>query len=325
MTKAGGALTRSYQRDAFVEQILFSKKSTSSNRTTEILEESVKKELSSSANIQNAGVVDVRSKEIKEKIGLADIQQNLNLTERSSNAIKQVADKENGSVGKLPLNLISSPSYNKELATFAPLYRETSKWIAFVDVIGLAGESAVKDLSLGSNRTLGGGVGTGVTFMKGPWRFSGGLNFMAQAYDNLYIRERSKIYGFGLNTFENELNYRTLIYLEMPFYAGFVIKKQTIQVGIVPAFLDGTIMNYKYKTDDAIDQKTNVFGERKGLNSFGVKPTVGYMYQLNRSWFLGANVQIQMLSPLKQNTFDGEATKLPFNGQVYIRKSISLK
>jgi hypothetical protein len=220
---------------------------------------------------------------------------------------------------------LTVPIIESDLAPFKDYYKPSSTWRLYIDLIGSLGQSPIADLSQGSTHTLGGGFGGGLTYIKGAWRISGGLNFILESYQNLYIRQRSKIYGFGLNVYEHELYYKSFVYLEVPMTVGYTVKKHLFQVGIVPALLDGTSMKYTHLTNGEVDESTLVFGERKGLNSFGLKPTVGYGYTLNNNWILGANVQFQLFSPLQQDVFDGEETSYPLNGQVFIRKTFSFK
>jgi len=58
------------------------------------------------------------------------------------------------------------------------------------------------------------------------------------------------------------------------------------------------------------------------FNRFSLQPTFGYSYYVNDRTQIGARINLELLDQLKSDRFIGEHTKMPFNGQFYLRRTL---
>ena len=237
--------------------------------------------------------------------------------------IMQIHDK--GSVDKLNLLSIRENDYTKTLAPGIIFGPAVHKWSIYFDLTTSMGQSPISSYSLGSNLSFGMGLGAGINYSTGSWNLNAGLSTSFTSFDNLYVKERVKIYGFGVQNFDNEIQYKTLFNAELPLMAGFKAKNHTFQFGVVPSVLIGSKISFESKTNDEIYASSTVYGYRTGLANFGLKPTIGYMYKITPSLQIGGTIQMQVISPIVNNIYEGPINNLPINGQIFIRKSLFLK
>ncbi len=229
-----------------------------------------------------------------------------------------------------PISAISnlrfpSTPFLHSLVLNPPISTHFSRWHLYFDASTAMGQSLVESNSAGSSISKGFGLGTGIMYSTKLWSFSSGLAVSFKSFDNLCINERVKIYGFGVQNFEKEIEYNQLYSLEVPLMTSIKQKNHIVQFGIVPSFLLGSKISYENRTNDVVTASSTLFGYRKGLTNFGLKPTIGYLFKISNSLQIGANVQVQLFSPLQDELFLGVKNKMPVNGQIYIRKSIFLK
>jgi hypothetical protein len=107
--------------------------------------------------------------------------------------------------------------------------------------------------------------------------------------------------------------------------AGIVKNKHIVQIGITPSFLIGSKINYQSTTNEQVIISSSLYGYTKGLINLGIKPSIGYMYSITPTIQVGGNIQIQLISAIEKNRFEGSITNKPISGQFFIRKSLFLK
>ena len=74
--------------------------------------------------------------------------------------------------------------------------------------------------------------------------------------------------------------------------------------------------------NELLQEQNNYLGQRIGLKSFSLKPTLGYQLAVNKTWHVGIHVQTQLFGQLDMNQFAGEERKFPLVGQLTIRKTL---
>lgn len=225
------------------------------------------------------------------------------------------------------LNNIPFPSnqFNQNLIPGPIFTSHFSRWFLYFDGSTTMGQSMIHTNSTGSNIAKGFGIATGINYSTKSWSFTSGISASFTSVDNLIVKERVKIYGFGVQNFDNEIEYRQLYTFETPLMAGFKQKNHMIQFGIVPSYLIGSKISYESKSNNEVITSSTLLGYRKGLTNFGLKPTIGYIYKITPSLQIGANLQVQLFSPIQDGLFEGDKNNFPINGQFFIRKSIFLK
>ncbi|GEM_PF-5447045 len=201
----------------------------------------------------------------------------------------------------------------------------TKKWSMYFDLSTSMGQSMIRSNENGSSFSKGFGIGTGISYTSNKWSISTGISSEILFFDNLIIKERAKVYGFGVKNYENKIAYNQIYSFETPLMIGFKQKNHLIQFGVVPTLLIGSKMSFESKVDNQLHSSSIIYGYSKGLVNFGLKPTIGYIYKITPTLQIGANVQLQLFSQIESNVFEGIVNNTPLNGQFFIRKSIFIK
>jgi hypothetical protein len=225
------------------------------------------------------------------------------------------------------ITLLSIPSINyvhtlqvSNLKSVSPLY----KWTLYFDFSASMGQAPMITSS-GSNLYSGFGIGTGINYSNGIWNINAGINSTFSTSNNLMVSERQKIHGFGAKTFDNEIKYKQLYQLELPLFVFIKKNNQAFQFGIVPSLFLGTKIQYESISNDEVIISNTSYGNYIGTSSFGLKPSIGYLYKITPTIQIGGNIQMQLISQTMNNYFNGNQRHLPLNGQIFIRKSLVIK
>lgn len=236
-------------------------------------------------------------------------------------------NEESGSNNVNALNYFPFPTsqFNKDLIPGPIFTSHFSRWFLYIEGSTTMGQSMIRTNATGSNITKGFGIAAGINYSTKSLSFTSGLSVNYLSIDNLMVKERVKIYGFGVQNFDNEIKYKQLYTFEVPLMVGFKQKNHVLQIGIVPSYLIGSKIAYESKSNGEVITSATMLGYTKGLSNFGLKPTIGYIYKITPSLQIGANLQIQLFSPIQDGLFEGVKNNLPINGQFFIRKSIFLK
>lgn len=164
--------------------------------------------------------------------------------------------------------------------------------------------------------------GAGYQYRPQGFGFSAGINIQGSFSNNLEFTRRSKIYNFSSTNYVQNFKYKQLYSLELPFSIDYRKNKHVVSLGIAPTYLVTTVMKFSQSENGALSETQNYIGQRAGLNSFGLKPSISYQLEISRSWYLGIQLNTQLFTQIDDKQFVGEQTKLPLSGQITVRKTI---
>ena len=75
--------------------------------------------------------------------------------------------------------------------------------------------------------------------------------------------------------------------------------------------------------EDVEMEREVLYGHMEGIRRFGLKPMIGYSIDLPSNITIGLNIGAQVMPSVNEEYIDGQNNKLPIDGQLYFRKSIS--
>lgn len=204
------------------------------------------------------------------------------------------------------------------------MYGGTKKNISFyLEFGGGIGQGWVSThpATVNGSAFVNGGIGTRF----GRFNLTAGLGMRASKLGDLQIMERTKIYGFGYSTYENQYTFKTFYSLEAPLHVNYTAGRHSIGIGAVPSY---NICTGLTRTE-WIDGMQTV--QRSGVSNVGLfskvglTGSVGYAYAVKENTQIGARAAVQMFEPLSSDRFVGNRVKMPVEGQVFIRRTFELK
>jgi hypothetical protein len=259
-------------------------------------------------------------------IDLKTEQYILNTSLKDPLALTPVASELNF-IGKIdfpanPFGLFGLESPDLQLQNYS--YSTRSKWNLYMDLGMGLGQSPIQDNTFGSNLTKSLNFGIGITYKPSNWIFSAGFDLNTTQFNNLLIRERVKVYGFGVTNFENELVYKSIYQLNLPIQIAYQKNNHMFTVTLNPSYLVSTKMEYQSVSNNEVIVENTMYGYRKGLKSWTFRPTVGYQHIIAPQWIIGTNISINSKSFIVPEIFEGNQNSFSLNGQFFIRKTFKL-
>ena len=168
-------------------------------------------------------------------------------------------------------------------------------------------------------------LGAGYQYRNNGFAYEIGLNFMNYNPSELNLTRQSKVYGFEVNKYSQNIDYKLISALELPIMISKRTKNHQFGIGISPTFVLGSVINFTKIENDVETVNERVYGNKLGLTNFGLKPQISYSLLLKNNFQIGAKISVNALNFLDESKFDGTTNKLPFQAQLSIRKNISLK
>jgi hypothetical protein len=284
-------------------------------------------------NPENAVQQKVKSNEaIVEPIRLVDNSLLVNEDRRLFNPIEIVESNdiqqeklETEAIPTLATIDINPLHHSGELIPTFYKLKTRSPHALFAEVgLGL-GQSPITSSENGSAIAKNYGLQLGYSFQKSNFRYSAGLGISVQQFDNVYIKERSLIYGFGSNSIDNHYRFSSLLRLEVPLAIGYQFKRHTLSAGASFSLPLIAGLSFTKYVDGNMAVEEKGYTSTEFFKPFGAELQVGYAYQLGSNWELGAKVQMQLINPIASDRILGTSNALPLSGQVALRKTIVFK
>lgn len=152
---------------------------------------------------------------------------------------------------------------------------------------------------------------------------SAGVSFNWTSFDQLEIKERTKIYGFGYATYDNSYSFAGMASLGIPLTL-------TMRSGR-HAF--GPSVEFRRNLFAQIKQVQSWNGEvfkiSKGvtdlalLNKHSLQLGAQYEFALNATFSIGANVRYELLQQINSDRFEGEVNDRPFTATVSMKARLN--
>lgn len=150
-----------------------------------------------------------------------------------------------------------------------------------------------------------------------------GIGFQATKFDDLKIKERTKVYGFGSSILENTYQFNSIFALTLPLEMNYSMGRHTISLGLTSSW---NLFSRLRRTEHLDGMQT---ADRSGVakvdlfSKIGLEPTLGYAYAVNENMKIGVRVGMNVIQPIQSDRFIGSPAKSPINGQVYLMRTIN--
>lgn len=204
------------------------------------------------------------------------------------------------------------------------LNRKKSK--IYIEIAGGLGQSPVSSTENGSSRSLNWNISGGYILSKNDWSLSAGVGIGEHYYDNLYIKERSMIYGFGVNTYDNHYQFTSMFKLDLPMNFSYRFGSHELSAGLNTSIPIFTRVSFVELKDGIENNNGKSFSTTTPyFRKVYVEPSLGYRFDLDENWSIGATLKAQLMNPLGSDRIKGVQSKLPLSGQITLRRTIELK
>jgi len=256
-------------------------------------------------------------------------KQNL-LIVNDGNKTEATNDKKiDNEIGDLPIRDIDIRPLYLNIEALPPYEIETTSYIDFyAQLMGGVSQS----LSIPSDAISNSyGLGFGAQVHKGQFQFTTGLNALISNHNDLQLNRTAKVYGFGSDVYNFNIDYKQIYSLELLLEAGYQFGRHQVNVGLRPSYAFSSKVRLNELNMDGNQSVVNssetrdVYGYMDGINQLGLKPMIGYSFNLTPSIVLGANVGVQLMPSINQDFLSGSNRLYPIDGQVYFRKSFSIR
>ncbi|HIP32414.1 MAG TPA: hypothetical protein EYG86_06620 [Crocinitomicaceae bacterium] len=230
-------------------------------------------------------------------------------------------------VGSLPFNNLQTMenSMNSELAAFNGIGQDL-KMPSRVAFYGQALGGLSQSMVIPSNQySYNMGLGFGVQINKGKLEISAGLNGIWSIHDDIILSRQAKVYSFGSDVVNYELKYKEIFSLEANLSLGYKLGNSTLSIGLRPSYNAGSKIAYRTSDLNGTETIENFYGFSEGINRFGLKPMLGYSYNFRKGLSIGLNIGMQLFPLVDESFVQGMNSKLPIDGQIYLRKQINFR
>ncbi len=252
------------------------------------------------------------------------VRDNANKSSINNNSNNQTAENVVESLPIRPLSALSSNegmdnqllalNYDYTLPGFAWFYIEANG--------GLSQSLITPSERLSYNV----GIGLGGQFQKGRLIVSGGVFVNASKHDDLVMSREAKVYGFGSDLYRYEISYDELYKIEASISIGYKLGRHQFNVGVRPSYLFNTKVGFVIENGlGESNERKAYYGYMDGLSSWGLKPMIGYSYDISSKWTIGLNAGMQLMPAVNEDFINGVNNKLPIDGQLYLRRYLRFK
>lgn len=166
------------------------------------------------------------------------------------------------------------------------------------------------------------GLSFGYSFPINRFLITSGIGVQATKFNNLEIMDRTKIYGFGSSILENSYEFSLIYSLSIPIGIHYIKGRHSFNAGINTSVNILTRLKHSQNIDGNRTLYSSGVSGVSFFNRFGLQPAVGYSFYINEKTQFGARFQLQLIEPLKSNRFIGTHQKIPFDGQIYLRRTL---
>ncbi len=155
--------------------------------------------------------------------------------------------------------------------------------------------------------------------------YAAGLNWMNFSPNSLTLNRRSKVYGFEVNHYSQDIDYKWITMLEMPLSIGKRFKNQSLSVGFAPALVLGSMVDFTETENGQLTKNGRIYGNMLGMKHYAATLSLAYDLRIARNLDLGLKVSNLIVNPLDAKPFVGELNKNPFQAQITIKKHFRIK
>lgn len=165
-------------------------------------------------------------------------------------------------------------------------------------------------------------LASGMVWHRAAWSFDVGASFRWYDLNDLEIRERTKIYGFGYSTYNNSYAFTGMASLSLPMHVNYSFGRHELGAGLELGKNLFAGLRRVQSLDDEVFLLTQGVTDVSLLNKYAANIGLGYSYKLNDKVSLGTSVNYQLIHPLSSERFEGDAVSQPVSFNIHLRTQL---
>lgn len=164
------------------------------------------------------------------------------------------------------------------------------------------------------------GLAAGISLPVSKFNVNVGVGFQATKFDDLKIKERTKIYGFGSSILENTYQFNSIYAVTLPVQIDYSLGRHTLSLGLTSSLNLFSRLNRTEVIDGLQTAHRSGVAKVDLFSKVRLEPTFGYSYAINENMNIGLRIGMNVIQPIQSDRFVGTPAKLPMNGQVYLMR-----
>lgn len=249
----------------------------------------------------------------------SDITANSKLTQ-GTKANENLEIQNEHTIGRLDYLSLGQQDFSKDREQMAWNTPHSKRSSYFIELTGGIGQSWIYDEE-GQNISASYGLTGGLTLPLNYFTFSAGLGLTGSRFDNLLIRQRTQVFGFGMNVIENSYRFTDVWALNSTFRVGYLMGRHHLEMAIDPSLKFLSVVQSSKFIDGAQVAYSKGYTNVQFFNQFGAFTSLKYAYFVNENLQIGAGLGVQLLEQVKSDRILGTRTSLPFEGSFFIRRT----
>jgi hypothetical protein len=149
-----------------------------------------------------------------------------------------------------------------------------------------------------------------------------GANFQWTKIDDLKIKERTKIYGFGYSTYDNVYSFKGLATCGLSVGVSRQVGRHTLGVVANPSVRIFALLDRVQLIDGQQFLSSSGVSDVSMFRKISLPTGLQYFYAINESIQIGMNASYDLVQPLSSDRFEGSPVKKPFQIQFGIRTNL---
>jgi hypothetical protein len=155
--------------------------------------------------------------------------------------------------------------------------------------------------------------------------YSAGLNWMNFSPNSLVLNRESKVYGFEVSHYTQNIDYKWITMVEMPLSIGKHFRNHTFSIGVAPSLVLGSMVDFTKTENGVVTEDSRIYGNMLGLKRYSVSINLAYDLRIARNLDFGVKVSNMLINPLDETRFVGQLNKNPFQAQITLKKHFRIK
>jgi hypothetical protein len=165
---------------------------------------------------------------------------------------------------------------------------------------------------------------SGYQFIENKYIYEIGFNYMSYRISDLILSRQSKVYGFEVNKYSQNIDYKNVNVVELPVSILRRFKNQQLGVGVSTGFVLGSTIQFTKSENDIQQVNEKIYWNKLGMNNFTLRPSLTYAIAID-DYEIGARLSCNILNPLTNDKFENSINKNPFQAQISLRKTFKIK
>lgn len=150
------------------------------------------------------------------------------------------------------------------------------------------------------------------TALNQQWSGKIGLNYWQRDALNSVINADSTVYGFGATVYSKTVNIHHTQSIELPISVAYHLEKSSLTAGVQVSYLLNAKGVYQETVSDAFSTVSQAAitqnGYQTAFNRLDFGLSLGYEYQITKSFSIGGQAQIGFLDATNNNIFKNAVT-----------------